>query len=50
MMIDMNIFSAPSDELGIGQPDPDMLTDFTFDELRELPMSVQLGVDLTALD
>jgi len=50
-MVDMNIFSAPSDDLGgLGQPDPNMLTDFTFDELRELPMSVQMGVDLTALD
>lgn len=30
--------------------DPNVLADFTFDELRELPFSMQLGADLSAFD
>lgn len=45
----MRISSALSHE-PFGQPDPDMLNDFTLDELRELPMHLQLGADLSALD
>lgn len=30
--------------------DPDWLNDLSFDELRELPVGMQLGLDLTALE
>lgn len=30
--------------------DPNVMVDYTFDELRELPWSVQLGADFSALD
>lgn len=34
----------------IGHPDPEWLNDLSFDELRELPVAMQLGLDLTAIE
>ena len=39
-------FDAP----GAGHVKAEVVGDLSFDELRELPMSMQLGMDLSALD
>ena len=42
--------SAPA-MMSIGRLDqPELLSDLTFDELRELPMAVQIGLDVTAYE
>ena len=42
--------SAPA-LMAIGRIDqPELLSDLTFDELRELPMAVQMGLDVTAFE
>ena len=42
---------APSVDLGFGVDVlQDHVCELTFDEQRELPMRMQLGLDLTALD